>query len=258
VAFGVAVAIAPAEVASDGGFLGGVAGVVAAVEGEVADRGELALGPVQPRRVGGRVDQLDVVGRAPRGDLGLAVRSVVVADQVELPGREAAAQLLAEVEELRPAFPVTEPVEHLTGREVERGEHVPDAAGAGVGRAQAGRAAAREPATAGAGLQVQRPELIDTDHSPVGRRVVIEVEDAVLLGHEVRVLAGFPGLRRLPRHAFLAQDLPDGLGARLDPCVLGEVVDQLGQAPGRERQPQLSRFAGGDAADLIPGGPTRT
>jgi hypothetical protein len=40
--------------------------------------------------------------------------------------------------------------------------------------------------------------------------------------------------------------------------VLGEVVDQLGQAPGRERQPQLSRFAGGDAADLIPGGPTRT
>ena len=78
--------------------------------------------------------------------------SVVVADQVELPGREAAADLLAEVEELRLAFAVTEPVEHLTGGEVERGEHVPDPAGAGVCGALPGRAPARKSAAAGSGL----------------------------------------------------------------------------------------------------------
>jgi hypothetical protein len=234
--------------------LGGAAGVVAAVEGEVPDRGELALDPVQSRGVGGRVDHLDVVIGAPGPDLGLAVRSVVVADQVELPGQEAAAELFAEVEELRPAFAVTEPVEHLPGSEVERGEHVSHPAGAGVGGPQPGRAAAGEPAATRAGLQVQRPELIDTDHPSVGGRVAVEVEDAGLLGHEVRVFAGFPGLRRLPRRALLAQDLADGLGARPDPCVFGEVADQLGQAPGRERQPQCDGFAGGDAADLITGG----
>jgi hypothetical protein len=58
----------------------------------------------------GRVDQLDPVPGAPVSDLGFAVRTVVVADQIQLPGREPAAQLLAEVQELGPPFPVTEPV----------------------------------------------------------------------------------------------------------------------------------------------------
>jgi hypothetical protein len=57
--------------------------------------------------------QLDVVLGAPRGDLRFLVRAVVVADQVEPSGREAAAQLLAEVEELPSTFAVAEPVEHL-------------------------------------------------------------------------------------------------------------------------------------------------
>lgn len=62
-----------------------------------AQRGELRLDPVQSGGVAGCVDQFDVVIGAPSGDLGLAVRDVVVADQVELPGREAAAELFAEV-----------------------------------------------------------------------------------------------------------------------------------------------------------------
>jgi hypothetical protein len=48
-------------------LLGGVVGVVTAAEGEVADRGELALDPVQPGCVGGRVDQFDIVGQTPGG-----------------------------------------------------------------------------------------------------------------------------------------------------------------------------------------------
>jgi hypothetical protein len=53
------------------------------------------------------------------------------------------------------------------------GEHLPDLGGAGVGRAQPGRDADREPASAGSGLQVQRPELIDADHPPIGGRVIV-------------------------------------------------------------------------------------
>jgi hypothetical protein len=83
--------VVPAEVAGDRGLLGGVAGVVAAVEGEVADRGELGLDPVQPGRVGRGVDEVDVVVSTPVGDLGLGVGAVVVADQVELADREASA-----------------------------------------------------------------------------------------------------------------------------------------------------------------------
>jgi hypothetical protein len=45
--------------------------------------------------------------------MSLAAHQVLtsVTDQVELPGREAAAQLLAEAEELWPAFAVAEPVD---------------------------------------------------------------------------------------------------------------------------------------------------
>src|SRR5918993_4227600 len=50
---GLGALVVPAEVAGDRGFPGGVAGVAAAVEGEVAQRGELGLDPVQPGGVRG-------------------------------------------------------------------------------------------------------------------------------------------------------------------------------------------------------------
>jgi len=53
VASGVAMAVAPADVASDRDFLSSVIGVVAAVEGEAAQSGELAPSTVQPGVVGG-------------------------------------------------------------------------------------------------------------------------------------------------------------------------------------------------------------
>ena len=65
VALRMAMPVTPAEIASDGSLLGSVGGVVTAVESEVAQRGELALDPVQPRGVAGRVDQFDLVISAP-------------------------------------------------------------------------------------------------------------------------------------------------------------------------------------------------
>ena len=72
----------PADVGADGGVLFGVAAVVGAVEGEVAQGGELGLDPVQPGGVGWGEHELDVVGRAPGQHFGAFVRPEVVHDQV--------------------------------------------------------------------------------------------------------------------------------------------------------------------------------
>ena len=100
-------AVGPADVAGDRGFLCGVGGVVAAVEGEVAQCGELRLDPVQPRGVGRGEHLLDIVVGAPVCDLGLAMRGEVVADGVKPSGREPSPELTEEGEELLPALAVS-------------------------------------------------------------------------------------------------------------------------------------------------------
>src|SRR4051812_41191719 len=159
---------------------------------------------------------------APAGDIVAQVWGEVVADHVQPPGREAAAELAEEVEELAAAFAVAEPVEQLPGGQIEPGEHVPDSAVAAVGGPPPRRASGGEPAPAGTGLQVQRPELVHTDHpsargEPSVRGAVVEVEDPGHLLGESRVAAGLPGLGGLPAHPGLVQDLADGLDADHDP-----------------------------------------
>lgn len=65
--------VVPADVGADRGVLLGVAAVVGAAQGEVAQRGELGFDPVQPGRVGGHEHQLDLVVGAPGADVGVAV-----------------------------------------------------------------------------------------------------------------------------------------------------------------------------------------
>jgi hypothetical protein len=78
----VGVAVSPGDVAADHAALGVVVGVVRAVEGEVAQAGELRLDAVQPAGVERDVGQLDVVGGGPVADavvgLGGQVRAEVV------------------------------------------------------------------------------------------------------------------------------------------------------------------------------------
>ncbi len=90
----------PAEVVTDRGVLLGVGAVVGAVEGEVAQGGELGFDPVQPRAVGRQEHQLDVVGLAPGPDGGVFVRREVVQNQMQRLAGPAAAQAFEEVEEL--------------------------------------------------------------------------------------------------------------------------------------------------------------
>ena len=116
----------------------------------------------------------------------------VVAHDVQLSGRESGAELLEEGAELGRAFAVAEPVEHLPGGQIQRGEHVPDAAGAVERGPQPGRASVGKPVPARARLQVQRAELVNTDYPAVGWRMVVQVQNPGDLRGKVRVLAGLP------------------------------------------------------------------
>jgi hypothetical protein len=73
------------------------------------------------------------------------------------------------------------------------------------------------------GLQVERAELVDTDHHV---RIIVkhlhgavhqavQVQDPVLLGLVVRVVAVLPGLQALKRHALLAEQHPKALVANV-------------------------------------------
>src|SRR3954447_1013125 len=81
------VPVPPGDVAADHAGLLAVGGVVGAVEGEVAQRGELRLDPVEPGAVERGVGDLDVVRLRPPADpvvgAGGQVRAEVVADDRE-------------------------------------------------------------------------------------------------------------------------------------------------------------------------------
>src|SRR3569833_3443263 len=73
----VGVAVSPADVAADHAALFLVGGVVGAVEGEVAQGGELGFEAVEPGAVGRGVGDLDVVRDGPAADALALVRAQV-------------------------------------------------------------------------------------------------------------------------------------------------------------------------------------
>jgi hypothetical protein len=79
------------------------------------------------------------------------------------------------------------------------------------------------------------------------------VQDAVLLGLEVRVGGPFPGLDHLKGHALLAEQEPQALMADVvDHPLSDQELGQLRQRPGRERQVMVDRPGQGDLLDLAP------
>jgi hypothetical protein len=112
-----------------------------------------------------------------------------------------------------------------------------------------------------AGLDIERPELVDTDDGlgivggglgePICDRV--QLEDPVFLSLELGVVRSLPGSQGLKADAFLAQKLPEPLVGDVRHHLLSDqVVGQLGQAPGRERLPEIGRDAQRDPLDLLP------
>ena len=114
-----------------------MAGVVGAVEGEVARRLELSLDPIEPGRVGRGVGELDVVGLGPVGDamvgLGRQVGAEVVHDESDPDVRWVErSQVAGESQELGTVLGRGHVPVEVVGRQVVAGQEVADAVGAGV------------------------------------------------------------------------------------------------------------------------------
>ena len=268
-------AVPPGDVAADHAVLFAVGGVVGAVQGELAQRGELTLNAVHPRAVRGRAGDLGVAGGGPGADAlvfpGGQVRAVVIADDRDPHLRRVqAAQVPAELEELPAPLALLDVPVHLVGAQVQGGEQVPHPAGAVVGGPQppprrlarlAGGAAAAGPLPARPRLQVQRAELVHAkDHlrvaGPGGGLAVgdrVQVLYPGLLGRVIRIRGRLPGLHALKGHALRAQQFSQALvGDVLDHPLGDQEVGQLGQAPPGKRQPVIGRGGLGDLLDLPP------
>ena len=85
IAFGGDPGFAPGDVATNRGALLDVGGVIAVVEGEVAQRHDLGLDPVQPQGVGRGEHQLDIAGGTPVADLTTPMWREAVKDDTHPP-----------------------------------------------------------------------------------------------------------------------------------------------------------------------------
>ena len=186
--------------------------MVGAVEGEVAQGGELCLDPVEP---GGVV--------ADDGDADF--------------GRVEAAQVAAELQELAPVLglldvPIPCPWPGRR-RRTGAGPHVGGCRPPGAWARGRGPCACRcvRPTACRVRLEVERPELIHAEHHlwfaivgddlPVGDRV--QVFHPRLLGRVVRIAGGLPGLYALKRDVFCAEQNAQAL--------MADVVDHPPQRP---------------------------
>lgn len=169
--------VSPDDVAADHAPLLLVAGVVGAVESEVAQGGELGLDAVEPGAVRRGVGDLHVVRLSPLGHPATLprrrVQAVVVTNDCDagLCWVERA-QVAAELQELRPVLGLLDVPVELVFSEVVGSEQVPDSVRAGVGRPASGAgltvgilvlAAAFGPLPSGVGLEVERPELVQAE-----------------------------------------------------------------------------------------------
>jgi hypothetical protein len=119
------------DVAADHAGLCAMTVVIGAVEGEVAQRGELGLDPVEPGAVEQHVGEFDVVRRRPVTDApvgpGRPVWAEVVAhDRDPHPGRVQRAQVAAEGQELGAVLTQLDVAVEPIGGQVVAGPQMPD------------------------------------------------------------------------------------------------------------------------------------
>jgi len=111
----------------------------------------------------------------------------------------------------------------------------------------------RVPALAESRLQVERAELVEAEDPAALGRVRVQVEDPVLLGLELGIGRGLPGLVVLEPDAGLVEDPPQLAAADRghDSCP-DDMRPELGQAPRRERLTRVAWSGEGRLHDLGP------
>jgi hypothetical protein len=176
---------------------------------------------------------------------------VVEDDDEVLP--EAGPDYLEQLLRLAPRLVIAQEADDRAVRGVVRREQVTDATTPVEGRPKAPRSLHRVPATAEPRLEVQRTELVEADDAAARRRVRVQVEDPVLLGLELGIRRGLPGLVVLEPDAGLVEDPPELAAAdRGHDLRAHDVRPELGQAPGREGFTPIGWSGEGRLHDLRP------
>ena len=240
-------AVAPTQVALDGGLLFFVGGVVRVAQRELPEGSELALDTVQPRRIGRSEDQPNVVPSGPGDDLGFDMRLEVVQDNVEpFLFRVATTKPTKKAEKVLPRLAPGEAPEQSPCLQVVSCKKVPHATVAMVGRPQSLHPfLSSSQAAAVLGLEIQRSKFVHTYSSASGWPLPIEPTQASVFWPKLRIVRLFPRFGVSPAHLTPAKQKAQPLQADLaDDLLLDQILPQFRQRPLRHTDELLRRREG--------------
>jgi len=156
------------------------------------------------------------------------------------------------VQELDPVLPGSEGADQSVRLYVISTPHVPHAASAVIGGPVLLQSFARtDQASSPSRLQVEWPEFVYADDSPVNWRMLVQPPNGPVFGPELRGGEFLPGLGVPLTNLALPQDLTEPADADgTDDLLLDEIVAQLGQRPAIHADQSLGRRQG-DFDDLF-------
>jgi len=136
----------------------------------------VAFDVVQPRGVGGREDQSDAIGLRPFLDYLVVVGRKVVLDDIQpLLHGISSSEILEKREMFSPCFAKFVVRQKDVVVEVHSGMEMTNSVESAVGGSSCGGFPHRSPLVSGLGTDLQRTELVETDHPPVGRSPLLHL-----------------------------------------------------------------------------------
>ena len=248
----VACAIAPRQIACDGGLLFLMAAIVRIIHRKLLQGREVTFNAVQPRGVGRRPVKPDAVGGdVPQHFIRAMKRGVVQHDMQRDSSRILLSQPLQKRQERLPVFMGGKGTDQRVAFEVIGPEHVPHAAVTVIRRPQAIDMPHAGVVPAVPGQQIQRAELVEADPLATLRPFRVQSSNSPVFGPELRIGRFLPGLGVPPANFAVPQNLPQGLQRNgPDDPLLHQIIPQLRQRPDAHAD-QFFRRRQGDFTDLF-------
>ena len=152
--------------------------VVRIANHELLDRRKLTFDRVEPRRVGWRPDQMNIVLKTPTSDFGSPVRREVVQDQVNaLPDGILSARTLQNLQHFARSLSAARVAPQLVAMNVVERQPVTHPVLAGVGGGEAIRAARGAPTSTVLWTNLQGAELVEGNRRAIGCRPIHVASD---------------------------------------------------------------------------------